>query len=160
MAGGQVKEVVVRPFGEGGAELGMTRAEMLEHIDFLSEAFQSSIDGSVQFLFAWLVAMFFVAHRLSIVQFLVANGFYLAISTLQYVTLFTLSRSAEVWSRYAGFYTQTNEVGVQPTILDRTIDAVIGGYSQSLVFWGVVAAGIWWAVSCRRNQPNQIGSPI
>jgi hypothetical protein len=25
-------EVVIRPFGEGGAQLGMSRAEMLEHL--------------------------------------------------------------------------------------------------------------------------------
>ena len=29
----QVKQVAIRPFGEGGEELGMTRAEMLDHIN-------------------------------------------------------------------------------------------------------------------------------
>ena len=114
----------------------------------------------VQFLFAWLVAMFFVAHRLSKVQFLVANGFYLAISTLQYVTMVTLLQTQDVWSCYGGFYTQSHEVGTQPTLLERIIDGIPGGYSLSLVFWVVVAAALWWAVSCRRNQPNEIGSPI
>jgi hypothetical protein len=87
MANQVAAEVVIRPLGEGGAELGMTRAEMLEHLDVLITASQSSVDSSIQFLFAWLVAMFFIAHRLSKVQFLAAIGFYLGISFLKYAEL-------------------------------------------------------------------------
>ena len=160
MASEKIAEVVIRPLGEGGDKLGMTRAEILEHLNHLDGAFQAAVDGSVQFLFAWLVAMFFVAHRLSRVQFFVANGFYLVICVLQYVTMLSIFQSQDVWSRYGGFYTQSHEVGTEPTLLDRFLEGLIGGYSISLVFWALIAASIWWAVSCRRNQPKEIGSPI
>ena len=160
MSNEKITEIVTRPLGEGGEELGMTRAEILEHINHLDGLFQAALDGSIQFLFAWLVAMFFVAHRLSIVQFIVANIFYIVICILQYVTMLSIFQSSEVWKRYGGFFVQSNEVGGEPTLLDGIREAVLGGYSQSLVFWAVIAASIWWAANCRRNQPKEIGSPL
>ena len=96
-------EVIIRTFGEGGAELGMTRAEMLEHIDVLIMGGVSAVDSSIQFLFAWLVAMFFIAHRLSRIQFFTATGFYLVMSFLKYAELACNYTAQDTWIRYAGF---------------------------------------------------------
>lgn len=160
MSGEQVEEVVIRQFGEGGAELGMTRSEILEHLDQLAVLFQSNIGGSIEFLFAWLVAMFFIAHRLSKPQFLIANGFYLIICTLQYVSLLSISQAEDTWSRYGGFYTQVLDTIGDHSLLDRIMEAAASGYFLSLVYWAVVVVSIWWAASCRKNQPKDIGSPI
>ena len=153
-------ELIIRPFGEGGADLGMTRAEMLEHIDVLVMAGVSAIDSSIQFLFAWLVAMFFIAHRLSRAQFLAAIGFYLVMSFLKYAELVSNYTAQDTWVRYAGFYLQEHEVGVEPALTDKVVEAALSYVALSLMFWAVVAASIWWAVSCRRNQPHEAGSPL
>ena len=153
-------EVTIRPLGEGGAELGMTRAEMLEHLDVITVAGQSAMDSSIQFLFAWLVAMFFIAHRLSKVQFVAAIGFYLVMSFLKYAELVSIFRAQDSWAAYAGLVIQEHEPGTEPTLFNQIVQAALSGHSLTLVFWAVVAASIWWAVSCRTNQPNVIGSPI
>jgi len=153
-------EVVIRPFGEGGAQLGMSRAEMLEHLDVLITAGQSAVDSSIQFLFAWLVAMFFIAHRLSKVQFFVAIGFYLGISFLKYAELASNFAAQDTWAGYAGFYVQEHDVGAESNLFDKMIEVALSDQSLSLTFWAVVAASIWWAISCRKNQPNEVGSPI
>ncbi len=160
MAQEQVDKVAIRPFGEGGEELGMTRAEMLDHINVLEGVFSSAVGSSVEFLFAWLVAMFFIAHRLSKLQFLVASGIYLLLMSMHFLSMVNTATYTEIWKRYAGFSTQAYATGTDAAILDRSIDLAQGGYFVSLVFWVVVAISIWWAVSCRENQPKEIGSPL
>ncbi len=160
MAEEQVKQVAIRPFGEGGEELGMTRAEMLDHINVLESASSAAVGSSVEFLFAWLVAMFFIAHRLSKLQFLVATGIYLILMSMHYFSMVSSATYTETWKRYAGFSTQADATGTEKTILDSGIEFAQGGHFASLVFWVVVAISIWWAVSCRENQPKEIGSPL
>ena len=160
MAEEQIEQVVIRPFGEGGAELGMTRAEMLDHINQLEAAFSSAAGSSVEFLFAWLVAMFFVAHRLTKLQFIVASGIYLLLMFTHYISMVSSTAYSETWKGYAGFNMQASAAGVDKTILDRSIELTLGGHFASLVYWVVVTISIWWAVSCRKNQPMDIGSPL
>ena len=156
----QVKQVAIRPFGEGGEELGMTRAEMLDHINVLEGTFSAAVGSSVEFLFAWLVAMFFIAHRLSKLQFLVASGIYLLLMSMHYFSMVSSATYTETWKRYAGFNTQLNTTGAEKTFLDSSIELIQGGQFASIVYWGVIVISIWWAFSCRENQPKDIGSPL
>ena len=133
---------------------------MLDHINQLEAAFSSAAGSSIEFLFAWLVAMFFVAHRLTRFQFVVVSGIYLLLMFTHYVSMVSSAAYSEVWKGYAGFNTQGNATGVDKTILDRSIELALGGHFASLVFWVMVAISIWWAVSCRKNQPMDIGSPL
>ena len=55
-----VAAVQLLPFGEGGAELGMTRAEMLDQLHQIENSIMSTLEFQTQIIFGWLVAMFFV----------------------------------------------------------------------------------------------------
>ena len=151
--------VEIRPFGDGGAELGMSRAEMLDQINFLRESLATAIGDSIEILFAWLVVMFFIAHRLSRAQFFTAVSFYLIGHIYLYGTMYRHVMLQSVWARYGGFISRA-DAGGGTTPIDSLLSFLMSGYTSTFVYWAIVATSIWWAVSCRRNQPKDIGSPL
>lgn len=152
-----VDEIVIVPFGKGGAELGMTRAEMLEQINYLDGSITTTLEFQTQIIFGWLVAMFFVAHRLSRSQLLTACVFFVAISMLNLGVLAAAVSKAEQW--YSFLY-PTLESNDPLDALGMLLSIVGNGWAQVTVILSVYVACIWWAASCRRNQPKDIGSPL
>ena len=152
-----VAAVQLLPFGEGGAELGMTRAEMLDQLHQIENSIMSTLEFQTQIIFGWLVAMFFVAHRLSHPQISVACTLFLGISLLNLGVIVSAISRINSWAGYlypdSGNPNSLDAVGVLIAILSN-------GWLQLSFILSVYAACIWWAFSCRRNQPNEIGSPL
>jgi hypothetical protein len=151
MAGEQVAEVTVRPLGEVGLELGMTRYELYEVSNQALTTFHTNIDSLIQILFAFLMAMFFIAHRLSRRQF----GFALVTySVLQFLYL----RGAY---NAVGEFERLNAAMGLPTP-DFEIWAI--KFSEFTFVYTVMVAmymgSIWWSFGCRENQKKEIGSPL
>jgi hypothetical protein len=156
--------VQIIPFGEGGAEIGMTRAEIHEHMDYLRSNFDVITTTILQLVFAWLVGMFFVAHRLSRLQLFVATIFFAVFYFQAWSHYFIIIDEYELWHSFA-WPADYAHYGFTPSP-DRTwmIKAV-----HYLNFTGplwdalpliMFAGSIWWASSCRRNQPKELGSPL
>jgi len=155
--------VEIIPFGNGGAELGMTRAEMYDRLDNLYAEWIGYTTLTLQITFAWLIAMFFVAHRLSRPQlFVVAvffSWFYFQSWQLQMSTL----REIAAWSQLLA----PEGIELLPardySWAHRSMRAFLYGtdsqYRDTIPFL-MFAGCIWWAFSCRRNQPKEIGSPL
>ena len=146
----------LKPFGPGGAELGMTRAEMLDRIDYLESAEMAGIEFQTEVMFAWLVAMFFIAHRLSRTQFLACCLLFSLICLWNYMNIWDNMIAFTAWQYLAGFHPVDPE-----SLWDQMISVFLGGYwMKALMALGTYVACIWFSVSCRRNQANTIGSPF
>ena len=148
----------LKPFGPGGAELGMSRAEMLDRVDYLESAEMAGIEFQTEVMFAWLVAMFFIAHRLSRVQFLAGCLLFSLISLWNYMNIWDNMVAFMYWQELAGFTSNGVEI---VSIWDQISSAFLGGYwMKAAMALSTFVACIWFAFSCRRNQANTIGSPL
>lgn len=141
----------VVPFGPGGEALGMTRGEMIEHARSREEEQQAILDAETDFVFAWLVAMYFVGSRLSKRQFLVAAFFFTLITANKCMNLILNIESAERWWAFAGArvmdfaeYAPALERGIR-----MSMDPVLV-FSAAVFLW---VGCIWWGVICRRQMP-------
>jgi hypothetical protein len=152
--------MATRSFGEGGAELGMTRGEMLEHIDSLLHGQQILIEYQTQLIFGWLAVSFFVAHRLSRAQFILACVFFSLFTLNNYVNIADAWSSLDTWVSMAGFIPGNSGVEAEQSAMERLIDVTTGDIAYAMLGLCAYVACIWFAVSCRRNQPNTIGSPL
>ena len=101
--------VKVRPFGPGGAEMDMTRAEMLEHIGQLTNQIAASTEILITLLFGWLISTYLVAHKLSRVQFSISAVLYSIWCWLTWSNIQINKDVREVWGRYAGMKPLTDE---------------------------------------------------
>jgi hypothetical protein len=155
--------VEIIPFGNGGAEIGMTRAEMYDRIDNLYTESVSYTTLILQITFAWLIAMFFVAHRLSRPQLFVVAVFF----AWFYFESWDLSLGAhgEIGAWYQllapGGIDMLPPVDVSWShqVIKRLLWSADSEYRHTLPFW-IFGGCIWWAFSCRRNQPKELGSPL
>ncbi|MEP5568110.1 MAG: hypothetical protein ABJN62_09780 [Halioglobus sp.] len=156
-----MNEVVLRPFGEGGAELGMTRAEMMEHIHFISEGMNATSDTQLQIFFAWLVAMFFVAHRLSRAQFLVVSALFTYFTWDSWISMSHGWHAFIAWQEYAGLHHQVLDMtGNLSGIVEKSMQFMRTVSSDAIFYWAVYASCMWFGFSCRKNQPKELGSPL
>ena len=154
-------EVLVRPFGPGGAELGMSRAEMLDHIHYLGEVTSATYDTQLQIFFAWLVAMFFVAHRLSRAQFVVVSVLFTYFTWSSWTNLYGAADAFLAWQEYAGLYnTKSEPPGAPPNLIYQAMYFMRDLEMEHIDYWAVYIACMWFGVNCRSNQPNKLGSPL
>lgn len=154
-------EVLVRPFGPGGAELGMSRAEMMEHIHYLGEVVGTTYDTQLQIFFAWLVAMFFVAHRLSKPQFIVVSLLFTYFTWSSWTSLYAGQDAFIGWQEYAGLYhAKLEPVGAPPNLIYKAMYFMRDLDMDNIYYWAVYIACMWFGVSCRNNQPKEVGSPL
>ena len=136
----------------GAPELGMTRGEMLQHIDFLWTYMQEQTDFTVQIVFAWLVAMFFIANKLPTYQFVAAHVFYLIFLLRQYFRIADTGTALDVWYDRIGLPGWSYADRGEP-LMDFYVRYFAPVIDQS-IFFLVVAGTIWWSISCRRRQPD------
>jgi hypothetical protein len=152
--------VQIIPFGEGGAELGMTRAEMLEHTDNLEADWASYTTTVLQLTFAWLIGMFFVAHRLSRSQLFVAIAFF---GIFYFQTWSSYMSIVDAIDRWNAHMWPSDYVALNPdqNLLRQAVEFLnIGSWAWDALPFMLFAGCIWWAFSCRRNQPKELGSPF
>lgn len=135
------------PFGEGGAELGMTRGEIQEHIDWLWSYQHMQTEFVIEMIFAWLVAMTFIAARLSTKQFVVAHIFYLTFLLQQFMAINDSLLALTTWQDRNGLAAVSADIG-----------GFAGFYMQYLlgdldvaIFFAAVVASVWWSISCRKT---------
>ena len=152
-------DVVIEPLGPGGAGLGMTRAEIWDQINHVESTINIAVEFQTQIIFGWLVAMFFVAHRLSGPQMFMAYVFFILINLMNLTNLVSGILRVKYW----GELESTPNVTAASQTMDFTdwlILATSAHWFQITLILSIYVACIWWAFSCRKNQPNEIGSPI
>ena len=138
------------PFGEGGAELNMTRAEMIEHARAREEEQQAIIDSQTQLVFAWLLAMYFVGRRLNRFQFAVISFFFTLLTFNKWLNLHFLIDSAQRWWTYAGASAMdfaAHGEGMEAGLTTALSGWLIGGLA--FLLW---ACCMWWGISCYRGS--------
>ncbi|MEM9531745.1 MAG: hypothetical protein AAGA23_12565 [Pseudomonadota bacterium] len=137
----------VIPFGEGGAELGMTRGEIQEHIDWLWSYNQVQTEFVIEMVFAWFVAMTFIAKRLTTRQFIVAHVFYLLFLVRQYMAMEDATIALGTWIERNGL----SPVNTDPGLVTYLYNNYLGIFMDQFLFLAVVAGSVWWSVSCRKT---------
>jgi hypothetical protein len=133
----------------GAPELGMSRGEMLEHIDFLWNYIHSQIEFTIQIIFAWLVAMFFTAQKLKRHQFVAAHVFYLLFLMRQYFIIGDSGYALDAWYERIALPSLDAARSADP-LLDIYQTYLASFFDQAL-FVAVVAGTIWWSISCRQE---------
>ncbi|MEM7704487.1 MAG: hypothetical protein AAF358_02985 [Pseudomonadota bacterium] len=137
----------------GAPELGMTRGEMLEHIDFLWNYIHSQIEFTIQIVFAWLIAMFFTAKQLKMSQFIAAHVFYLMFLTRQYFGIADSQAALGVWYDRIALPNIDSVKAEDPLLVFFNS---FSGYFEQFLFVAVVAGTIWWSFSCRTERSRTI----
>lgn len=139
-------------------EIGMTKAEMYVQLNQLESTILTALEFQTQIIFGWLVAMFFVAHRLSRPQISVACIFFLGISLMNLAVIVSAISRAETWQD--NLFPTSNVTAMPSDMTGIFFYVISSGWLQLAFILSVYAACIWWAISCRRNQSNVIGSPL
>ena len=139
-------EPAVLPLGEGGAELGMTRGEIQEHIDWLWGYNLAQTEFAIEMIFAWFVAMTFIARRLTTRQFIVVHFFYLAFLLRQYMAMEDAQIALVVWLERIGL----PPVNTDPGFITNFYRQYVSGYADQVLFIAAVAGSVWWSLSCRK----------
>lgn len=140
MADESIVSQVTRPLGNVGIELDLTRAELLELADRQAQRWFDHISWAMEITFAFMIATFFIAHRLSRPQF-----FFLLVA----YTLFMMSN-------IQGYSVASYEIAPELYAgIMYPVEAI-----PLLLYVILYMGSIWWAISCRRNQPKEIGSPL
>ena len=155
----KIASVAVRAFGPGGAEMGMSRAEMYARIDNLEITIMTALQFEAQIIFGWLVAMFFAAHRLSRLQMLLACVFFLAVGLLNLAVIVSAITRAGYWMEML-YASSADDLEETASVLDVFLSVISNGPFQLALILSLYSACIWWAYSCRRNQKMEIGSPL
>ncbi|MEM1403852.1 MAG: hypothetical protein AAGG55_11020 [Pseudomonadota bacterium] len=138
----------------GAPELGMTRGEMLEHIDFLWNYIHSQTEFTIQIVFAWLIAMFFTAKQLAKSQFIAAHVFYLLFLLRQYFAIADSQAALAAWYDRIALPSISDVKASDPLLV--FYNNYLGPFFDQFLFLGVVAGTIWWAFSCRRERESTI----
>jgi len=151
MAGESVAGEVTRPLGNVGIELDLTRVELLELADRQAQMGFDYISWAMEITFAFMIATFFIAHRLSRPQFfflLVAYTLFIFHNLEGYSVA---SHEIRFWLEAAGMRVSAPEFAG----IAYPVEAI------PLLLYAIFYMGsIWWAISCRRNQAKEIGSPL
>ncbi|MEP4485542.1 MAG: hypothetical protein ABJ013_07940 [Halioglobus sp.] len=123
----------------GKPELGMTRAEMLEHGSALAELASSGIDTFYTLLFAYIIAMYIAGRQLTTTQYVIANIMYLAVmaTTIFFVVSSLIGDFS--WSEFAGLSNGNS----------REFYLGVGGGFAMLVI-----LSIWFGRKIRHPSPN------
>ena len=147
-----ITEMTVRPLGEYGLELGMTRFELLELSNQASERIGGTLDWLTQLIFALLIASFFVANKLSRKQL----GFLLAVYSAIFFFQLWIAAGA-----YIEYYKFSEAAGLTPIDLINIGGVKVDDMAIVLGLWLVMYMGsIWWVFSCRKSQQKELGSPL
>jgi hypothetical protein len=128
----------------------MTKAEIMDQGNWALDNAVGQTDTFFQLLFGFLIAMFLIAHRLSRTQFTAALVLYSSVVLL----------TGDQWlDRVIFFEAIERFLGGDPfhTFLNVKIPYFV---PMLIVYCLMFAGSIWWAFSCRRNQPKEIGSPL
>ena len=86
----------------GLPELGMTRAEILEHSNTMLDIYYNSAELFYTLLFAYVVSMYLAGSQLSRMQYIIANAMYLIVIGTTAFAGFGLLNLFYVWGDYAG----------------------------------------------------------
>ncbi len=140
------------------SEMGMTKAEMYAQLNHLESTILTALEFQTQIIFGWLVAMFFVAHRLSRPQISVACAFFLGISLMNLGVLVSAISRAETLQ--GSMFPESNFNAMPSDMTGIFLYAISSGWLQLAFMLSVYSACIWWAISCRSNQAKVIGSPL
>jgi hypothetical protein len=151
MAGESVVGEVTRPLGSVGIELGLTRVELLELADRQIQMGFDYISWAMEITFAFIIATFFIAHRLSRSQFFFLLAAYTLFICHNFEGYLITRYEVDFWLKAAGMIVSAPEfAGIAYPV--ETI--------PFLLYATFYVGSIWWAISCRRNQPKEIGSPL
>ena len=150
-------EVVIRPFGIDGASMGMTRSEMIDRIESISQGMDSLIQFQTQITFGWLVVAYLAASKLTRPQFLTGCFFYSVLTLWNYMSLYFGYNAIGVWHDRAGLIATPNAILDDP-LLYKVFFSISTDYVASALYLGLFLATLWFATSCRRSQRQEFGS--
>ena len=148
----EVPPVEIIPFGPGGAELGMTRYEMLQMMEASNTHFGTAMEMFLTILFGYIVAMYLAGPKLSRVQYAIANTVFLVPMANHVLFMYgTVVRSAQ-WDIFDGTYgpeVSSYYYEMFPLWLNSVIF-----YLQFFLLVGLPLLAVWFGWRIRKNPPQ------
>ena len=144
--------VEIIPFGPGGAELGMTRYEILQMAETYTAYFASAVELFLTILFGYIVAMYLAGPKLSRVQYAIANTVFLVVMASYALTMWWTLAVATQWFAFDGKY---------PDEMASVFNEMMPLWLSTVRFylqWGLIIGtpllAVWFGWRIRKNPPQ------
>jgi len=144
--------VEIIPFGPGGAELGMTRYEILQMAETYTAYFTGAVEIQLTILFGYIVAMYLAGPKLSRVQYAIANTVFLVVMASFALTMYWTLAVATQWFAFDGKY---------PDEMASAFNEMMPLWLSTVQFylqWGLIIGtpllAVWFGWRIRKNPPR------
>ena len=148
----EVPPVEIIPFGPGGAELGMTRYEILQMMETYNAYFTTAADVHLTILFGYIVAMYLAGPKLTRVQYVIANTIFLVVMAFYILTMYWTATMSAQWGAWDGPYGD-EMISVYDEMFPRWL-GLVRWYLQWALIIGTPILAIWFGWRIRKNPPR------
>lgn len=139
------------PSDQGGADLGMSRAEIFEHADALYDFVLTISQMQVTLLFGFLVAAYLVAHKLNRTQLVVGVGIYSFVYLTQTAVAYSFQERMYLFIEYAGVNNQ-----VRSAVSDTTNAIAMSAQNANSIALSIslipFIGSLYFAYSCIKSK--------
>ena len=144
--------VEIIPFGPGGAELGMTRYEILQMAETYNAYFGDAMEIFLTILFGYIIAMYLAAPKLSRIQYAIANTVFLVVMANQILFTYRTMVTSNQWDIFDGTYgpeVSSFLYEVFPVWL-----AMVNTLLQFFLLITLPMLAVWFGWRIRKNPPR------
>ena len=100
----EVPPVEIIPFGPGGAELGLTRFEILQMMETYNAYFGDAMEIFLTVLFGYIIAMYLAGPKLSRIQYAIANTVFIVVMANHVLFMYRAVVTSNQWDAWDGPY--------------------------------------------------------
>lgn len=148
----EVPPVEIITFGPGGAELGMTRFEMLQMMETYNAYFTTAAEIHLTILFGYIVAMYLAGPKLSRIQYAIANTMFLIVMAFYILTMHWTQAVSAQWAAWDGPYGK-EMLSVFNDLMPRWL-GLVQFYLQWALIIGTPLLAVWFSWRIRKNPPR------
>ena len=148
----EVPPVEIIPFGPGGAELGMTRFEILQMAETYKAYYGTALEIFLTILFGYIIAMYLAAPKLSRVQYAIANTVFLVVMANDVLFMWSAVVQNAQWDIFDGTYgpeVSSLYYEMWPGWLNS-----VNFYLQFFILVGLPLLAVWFGWRIRKNPPQ------
>ena len=149
----EVPPVEIIPFGPGGAELGMTRFEMLQMMEVSNTHYGTAMEMFLTILFGYIVAMYLAAPKLSRIQYAIANTVFLVPMANHVLFMYRTVVVSGQWAYWDGDY--GDEMFTRMDEMFPVWLAMVNYYLQWVLLIGLPLLAVWFGWRIRKNPPRE-----
>ena len=149
----EVPPVEIIPFGPGGAELGMTRYEMLQMAETYNAYYGTALEIFLTILFGYIIAMYLAAPKLSRIQYAIANTMFLVVMANHVLFMWSAVVQSSQWDIFDGTYgpeVSSFFYEMWPGWLNS-----VNFYTQFFILIGLPLLAVWFGWRIRKNPPRE-----